>query len=229
MKDIRKPIIELLFSLPEEIHPVRISNPVTTGDGLEYGLLGRSVQDPRHLALFDSNNGPDTNPTEMPLGQFKESELALMLADAMSAMEERRYSKRARLLEDMEEIADAIADECGQNVPYVASIDLSEFPFVIELLEDKGWDEKEKETILSTCRFLAENGNKFPVEMKNASFEEFRAYALEHEDIIIKEIRGDVEYDYEDATGRPFRESAADEDARTPRENEGKIFTRSSQ
>ena len=212
MKDIRKPIIEILSSLPGDMLPVRISNPVKTRDGLEYGLLGRSVVDPDRLVLFDSNNGPDTNPTEMPLEQFKESALARMLVDAMGAVESDRYYKRECLLEDMDEIADAIADECGHNVPYVPSIDLSEFPFVIELLKDDEKDEKEKENILSTCRFLAENGNKFPETMKNASYKEIRTYALEHEDEILADIRRDVEYDYEDATGRPFRESAADED-----------------
>lgn len=129
-------------------------------------------------------------------------------------------SECALLKDDMNTIANAIADECGQNVPYVASINLSEFPSVIELIEDAEQDEKEKENILSTCRFLAENGNKFPVGMKDASYEEFRAYALEHAEEILREIREDIEYDYEDATGRPFRESAADEDARTLRENE---------
>lgn len=128
-------------------------------------------------------------------------------------------SECTRLCNDIEAIADAIAEECGQNVPYVASINLSEFPSVIELIEDAEQDEKDKESILSTCRFLAANGNKFPVGMKDASYGEFRAYALEHTEEILREIREDVESDYEDAMGRPFRESSVDKEARTLREN----------
>jgi hypothetical protein len=40
--------------------------------------------------------------------------------------------------------------------------------------------------------------------MKDATLEQFLAYAREHEDEILDEIREDVEDDYEDAVGGKF-------------------------
>ena len=123
-------------------------------------------------------------------------------------------SECARLRDDMKTIADTIAKECGHNVPYMLVS-----PFILSLIEDGERDEKEKEDILSICRWLAANGKKFPSEMEDASYGEFRAYALEHAEEILREIREDVESDYEDAMGRPFRESSVDKEARTLRDN----------
>lgn len=199
----KKDILRLLSSLPGDIYPLQLRNPsaAVRDNGFEYALLDRSKVRPDELSLFDLHNGPDTNPTECPVSQMEASTLALVLSEVLAAAESLRYSKRQRLLDDMEEIAGAIADEKGQNVPYCASIDLSVFPLVVELLNGPGGEGADT---LSTCRFLAANGNKFPEEMKEASLEEFRAYALEHEDEILDDIREDVEYDYEDSVGRKF-------------------------
>ncbi len=204
----RKDILRALVAIcGNNILPLNISRTVQDGNGCEYGLLDRSVLHPDTLSLFDSHNGPDTNPTEYPIEQMKASDLALILHDAAFAREAAQRAKRQRLEDDMDEIADAIAEEKGQNVPYVASIDLSEFPWVIELLKDPeemDWNEKNIENIIDTCRFLASNGNKFPKEMKDATFEQFLAYAREHEDEILDEIRKDVENDYKDSVGAEF-------------------------
>lgn len=208
LADARKAVIRTIISISEDILPLMVSHPVPDDNGCEYGLLDRSVLHPGTLSLFDCHNGPDTNPTEFPVSQMKASDLALILHDATLAREAAQRAKRQKLEDDMVEIADAIAEEKGQNVPYVASIDLSEFPWVLELLKEDGerdWKEEDRrELILDTCRFLAANGNKFPTEMEEASFEEFLAYAREHEDDILDEIRKDVESDYEDATGHAF-------------------------
>ena len=207
LANARKAIIQAVISITEGLLPLEISQAVQDDNGCEYGLLDRSVLHPETLSLFDSHNGPDTNPTEFPVAQMKASDLALILHDATLAREAAQRAKRQKLEDDMVEIADAIGEEKGQNVPYVASINLSEFPWVLELLkedDEREWDGKSRENILDTCRFLAWNGNKFPEEMKDATFEQFLAYAREHEDEILDEIREDVEDDYEDAVGSKF-------------------------
>lgn len=213
LANARKAIIQAVISITEGLLPLEISHPVQDNNGCEYGLLDRSVLHPDTLSLFDSHNSPDTNPTEFPVAQMKASDLALILHDATLAREAAQRAKRQKLEDDMVEIADAIGEEKGQNVPYVASINLSEFPWVVELLKDDDernlettiWNgEKYADIILSTCRFLAWNGNKFPKEMKDATLEQFLAYAREHEDEILDDIREDVEDDYEDAMGSKF-------------------------
>lgn len=105
---------------------------------------------------------------------------------------------------------DAVTDAYGMNVPYVPSINFSVFPTVIELaftpeererLIQRPLPEKEALDIL---QFLAANGNKFPQDMRNASLDAFKVYIAEHRDEIIRDIRENLEFDYEDATGRKF-------------------------
>ena len=86
----------------------------------------------------------------------------------------------------IEETADIIADRCGMNVPYCESMDMTLFPVVVEtMLGD------EQEGDLDDLHFLAENGRLIPVEYKDSTIEEIRAYLLEHEQEILDEIESD--------------------------------------
>ena len=110
--------------------------------------------------------------------------------------------KARRLRSDMDIIADAVADAMGMRITYVQSMNQSLFPRLVDIILD---EDEEDENALSDLRFLAENGNKLPVDLKTTSYEDIRSYVLEHAEDIIGEVRVDIYGDYEDACGRKFR------------------------
>lgn len=114
-----------------------------------------------------------------------------------------------RLLSDMTEIANAIAEEAGHNLPYCPSVDLSIFPYVVALTLDR--DEmheyefmKDENEVLDTLHFLAENGRILSESLADAPMKEIVSYVREHQEEIFKEIRKDCEGYYEEFTGRKF-------------------------
>ena len=114
--------------------------------------------------------------------------------------------KARRLRSDMDIIADAVADAMGMRMTYVQSMNQSLFPRLLDIILD---EDEEDESALSDLRFLAENGNKLPVDLKTASYEDIRSYVLEHAEDIIGEVRADIYGDYEDACGKRFRRAKA--------------------
>lgn len=83
--------------------------------------------------------------------------------------------KARRLRSDMDIIADAVADAMGMNITYVQSMNGSLFPRLLDIILDEDEDD---ENALSDLRFLAENGNKLPVDLKTASYEDIRSYEI---------------------------------------------------
>lgn len=114
--------------------------------------------------------------------------------------------KARRLRSDMDVIADAVADAMGMRITYVQSTNQSLFPRLVDIILD---EDEEDESALGDLRFLAENGNKLPVDLKTASYEDIRSYVLEHAEDIIGEVRADIYADYKDACGKKFRRARA--------------------
>lgn len=110
--------------------------------------------------------------------------------------------KARRLCADMEVIYNAVADAMGMRITYVQSMNGSLFPRLVDIILD---EDEEDEIALSNLRFLAENGNKLPVDLRTASYEDIRSYVLEHAGEIMDSIRIDVCADYKDACGKKFR------------------------
>lgn len=114
--------------------------------------------------------------------------------------------KARRLRADMEVIYNAVADAMGMRITYAQSMNGSLFPRLVDIILD---EDEEDEIALSNLRFLAENGNKLPVGLKTASYEDIRSYVLEHAEDIIGEVRADIYADYKDACGKKFRRARA--------------------
>lgn len=114
--------------------------------------------------------------------------------------------KARRLRADMDIIADAVAGAMGMRITYVQSTNQSLFPRLVDIILD---EDEEDENALGDLHFLAENGNKLPVDLKTASYEDIRSYVLEHAEEIMDSIRIDVYADYKDACGKKFRRAKA--------------------
>lgn len=103
-----------------------------------------------------------------------------------SVTEEQKRS----LLDKLERIYDAIAEEAGMNVSYCESMNGSIFPHVVLLSLD------EEEADLGSVDFLAENGFIFPKELQGKTREEFKKFLDEHERDILSEVESVAESDY---------------------------------
>ena len=88
----------------------------------------------------------------------------------------------------LDEAADLIAEARFMNVSYCESMDMDLLPQVVNLL--LGHDDK---VHLDDLQFLAWNNNLFPESLQQATLEEFRAYANEHREEILKDIQGTCE------------------------------------
>lgn len=84
----------------------------------------------------------------------------------------------------LSEAADLIAEAHFMNVSYCESMDMDLLPQVVNLL--LGHDSKVR---LDDLQFLAWNNNLFPESLQQGTLEEFRAYANEHKDEILKDIQ----------------------------------------
>ena len=84
----------------------------------------------------------------------------------------------------LDEAADLIAEGHFMNVSYCESMDMDLLPQVVNLL--LGHD---SEVHLDDLQFLAWNNNLFPESLQQGTLEEFRAYANEHKDEILKDIQ----------------------------------------
>ena len=91
------------------------------------------------------------------------------------------------ILDLIEETADIISDKKGMNVSYCESMDMTLFPVVVEAML---YDELEENT-LGDLHFLAENGRLIPQQYAKATFQEIKAYLLEHKQEILDEIEQD--------------------------------------
>lgn len=107
-------------------------------------------------------------------------------------------------------MADAIAEEEGQNVPYCASMDFSYLPQILKaIMSDDELHENDLEKpvdsdLLDDLRFLARNNRALPEELSESSLEDIRTYIRKHLEDILSDIRSICEEDYEDSLGRPF-------------------------
>lgn len=115
------------------------------------------------------------------------------------------------LMDDLDAIAEAIAEEGGMNISYCASIDMTVFPSIVTLAlpeEEYGAavsSEQDRTDILEDLRFLAKNKNKIPEEYQTATLEEIRKYVLENLAEIFADIRKDANTDYYDYLGEDYR------------------------
>lgn len=96
------------------------------------------------------------------------------------------------LLDKLERIYDAIADEAGMNVSYDESMDGSILPHVVLLSLDA------EEADLGSVDFLAENGFILPRELQGGTRDEFKAYLDKNERDILSEVESVAESDYRD-------------------------------
>ena len=112
------------------------------------------------------------------------------------------------ILDLIAETAEVIADDCGMNVPYCESMDMSLFHTPVYAMMDdydfnhfieeeaRTWNEsKDKylEDYLSDLQFLAKNNRLLPDSLAEATMDEFRAYCKEHRDEILDEIESECQ------------------------------------
>lgn len=223
-KVTRAALLAVLASLPKTLFPLRVLTTVEDDNGCEYGYLAPSMCPGREgeYALFDLYNGPETNPCECPVAQMREADLKALLrevAETFPASVPQQVKdliapdpeKRQKVWDDMDAIAEAVAEEAGQNLPYCPSIDFSVFPYLVALLFDEeqrkanGCDFLDQgDETLNTLRFLADNGRLIPTTLKGADMETYEKYIRYHEDGILDEIREDIEGYYEEYTGQKW-------------------------
>lgn len=118
-----------------------------------------------------------------------------------------------QLYEDLNAIAEAIAEAAGHNVGYTASMDLSLYSTVLILsfseqqLEENEIDlsVEEEEAQLADLQFLAQNGNLFPESLVHADKKHFKAYLDNHKQEIFAQIRKDCEGHFYEYTGMKFK------------------------
>lgn len=221
-KDTRAALLAALASLPKTLFPLRVLTTVEDDNGCEYGCLAPSMCPGRERehALFDLYNGPETNPCEYPVAQLREADIKAILREidetfpasvpqAVKDLIAPDPQKRQKVWDDMDAIAEVVAEEAGQNLPYCPSIDFSVFPYLVALLFDEeqrkanGCDFLDQgDETLNTLRFLADNGRLIPTTLKGADMETYEKYIRYHEDDILDEIREDIEGYYEDSVGK---------------------------
>lgn len=106
------------------------------------------------------------------------------------------------LLEEISEVAEAVAEEAGMNVPYCESIDLgSTFPTVVGLIADPSVKPGDRDDVLSLLHFIAENGRLLPESLSDATLEECIGYILENRRTILQTIQTEIRDYYREWTG----------------------------
>ena len=108
----------------------------------------------------------------------------------------------------IDEVADLIANEKGQNVPYCESMDVSYLPIIVDIAdEDRTTADivssygTTEEDLLDDLRFLARNGRALPEDLAEATFEEFRTYVAAHKEEVLGEIEGIFQDYYDEYSG----------------------------
>lgn len=104
--------------------------------------------------------------------------------------------KRQNLLDKIEDIYNAIAEEAGMNMSYNESINGSVYPSVIRVAMGET-----DEHLFDDLKFLAENEHIIPKEFKDATKEELIDYVMHHEDPILNEIESNAESDFQFRVG----------------------------
>lgn len=96
------------------------------------------------------------------------------------------------LIQDFNDLAVAIADAHGHNVPYTESMDISELPILLMLIVPDEWNSTccdFAEATLSTCRFLSKNGGILPQSLEGSTLQQFQDYIIENQEHIVSQIQ----------------------------------------